>query len=73
MLTVPEGTQSGDLVLICKSGATQTVAIETAKPELISYNPSMVSAGSILNIVGKNLDLISQITFAEDCVVNTFI
>lgn len=73
MLTVPEGTQSGDLVLICKSGATQTVAIETAKPELISYNPSMVSAGSILNIVGKNLDLISQITFAENCVVNTFI
>ena len=27
MLTVPEGTQSGDLVLICKSGATQTVAL----------------------------------------------
>ena len=72
-LTVPQGTQSGDLTLVCKSGATQSVAIETAKPELISYNPSTVSAGSILNIVGKNLDLISQITFAENCAVNTFI
>jgi hypothetical protein len=72
VVTVPEGTQSGDLVLVCKSGATQTLAIETAKPELTAYNPTPVAAGSSLTITGKNLDLISSVTFAEDCVVTGF-
>ena len=72
-LTVPEGTKSGELVLICKSGANLNIAIETAKPELIAYRPSPVSAGGELTIEGRNLDLISEITFAEDCIVNAFI
>ncbi len=72
VVTVPEGAQSGDLVLTCKSGATQTLAISTAKPELTAYNPVPVSAGSSLTITGKNLDLISSVTFAEGCVVTAF-
>ena len=72
-LTVPEGTQSGELTLTCKSGATQTIAIETAKPELTAYNPTLVSAGSDLTITGRNLDLISKITFAEGCEVSSFV
>lgn len=71
-VTVPQGTISGDLTLNCKSGATATVAITTAKPVLESYNPSPVNAGAQLTINGKNLDLVSKITFPEGLAVESF-
>ena len=71
-VVVPADAQSGDLVLNCKSGATATVAIVTAKPALEAYNPAPVNAGSALTITGKNLELVSKITFTDNLTVDAF-
>lgn len=71
-VTVPAAAQSGAVTLRCKSGATATVAIETAKPELSAYNPTPVAAGSQLAISGKNLETVAKVTFAEALEVTTF-
>ncbi len=71
-VTVPDAATSGDLVLYCKSGASVSVAITTAKPEAESYNPSPVNAGADLTINGKNLELVAKITFPEGLAVENF-
>lgn len=68
-VTVPEGTITGDMVLNTASGNTASVAITTLKPEIQSYNPSSVAAGSDMTIKGKNLDLVASVTFGGDKVV----
>ncbi|VBB44727.1 conserved exported hypothetical protein [uncultured Paludibacter sp.] len=69
-VTMPELAKSGDVTLNTASGKTVVVTIETEKPELLSYNPNPVSAGTDLTITGHNLDLIKSLTFAGDTKVN---
>lgn len=71
-VVVPADAQSGDITLNCKSGATAIVAVVTAKPALEAYNPDPVNAGSDLTITGKNLELISKITFTDNLTVDAF-
>lgn len=60
----PAMAQSGDLTLNLKSGKTVAVAIATAKPEVQAYDPAEVPAAAQFTIKGKNLDLLTGITFA---------
>lgn len=70
---VPADAQSGDITLNCKSGATATVAIVTAKPVAESYNPSPVNAGNVVTINGKNLELVAKVVFADNLAVTDFL
>lgn len=70
---VPADAQSGDITLNCKSGATTTVAITTAKPVAEAYNPSPVNAGDAVTITGKNLELVAKVTFADNLPVSEFV
>ncbi len=65
----PEMAQSGDAVLNLKSGKSVSIALATAKPCDIAFVPAEVSAASQFKIEGKNLDLISTVTFPGDVVV----
>lgn len=60
----PEMAQSGDAVLNLKSGKNVTVALSTAKPEVMGFNPDVVAAASQFTMTGKNLDLVTLVTFA---------
>ncbi len=62
----PEMAQSGNVVLNLKSGKSVEIELQTAKPEVTGFNPNPVSAAAEFTINGKNLDLISAITFAGD-------
>lgn len=70
---VPADAQSGDITLNCKSGATATVAVVTAKPVAESYNPSPVNAGNVVTINGKNLELVAKIVFTDNLAVTEFV
>lgn len=72
-VVVPADAQSGDITLNCKSGATATVAVVTAKPAVESYNPSPVNAGNALTINGKNLDLVAKVVFTDNLAVTEFV
>ncbi len=65
-VTVPAEAQSGDLVLNLRSGKTVSLAIATAKPEEIAFTPDAVAANAEFKITGKNLDLVTSITFTGD-------
>jgi hypothetical protein len=65
-VTAPDGATSGNLVLNTASGKTASVAIVTLKPEIQSYNPASVAAGTDVTIKGKNLDLVASVTFGGD-------
>lgn len=60
----PAGFVSGEMVLNCKSGAQIPVAIETQKPLFESFENATVSMGNDVVIKGKNLDLVSKVTYA---------
>jgi len=68
-VTVPEGTTTGDIILNTASGNTASVAITTLKPEIQSYSPASVAAGSDVTIKGKNLDLVASVTFGGGKIV----
>lgn len=68
-LTVPAGTQSGELVLNTGSGATVNVAIATLKPENVVYTPNPAALASDLKISGKNLQNVVKVIFAEETAV----
>lgn len=61
-VVVPEGTVSGNLTLNTGSGATVSIAIETAKPSNLSC-VGEVKAGEQATITGDNLDLVSGVVF----------
>jgi len=69
----PAGFTSGELQLNTGYGVSFPVAIATAKPALESYNPQPVSAGNEMTILGKDLDLIAKVTFAENLPVEEFV
>lgn len=60
----PEAAQSGDLTLNLRSGKTVSVAIATAKPEIMAYDPAEVPAAAEFTMKGKDLDLIVKVEFA---------
>lgn len=63
-VTVPAGTQSGNMVLNCKSGASVSVAIKTLKPSFESYSANPVISNDDITINGANLNLVAQVQFA---------
>ncbi len=69
-VTVPEGTQSGNIVLNTGSGAQVEVAIETLKPESVAYNPSPAALAASLTVSGRNLQNVKSITFAGTTTVD---
>ena len=68
-VTMPDKAITGEIVLNTASGKTVTAAIETLKPNVVSYNPSAASAGSDVKLQGHNLDLAISVTFADNLVV----
>ncbi|HML63473.1 MAG TPA: IPT/TIG domain-containing protein [Dysgonomonas sp.] len=68
-VTTPANAKTGDLILNTASGKTVSVKITTLKPEILSYNPSSVAAGNEFTIKGKNLDLVTSVTFGGNKVV----
>ena len=68
-VTTPTNAKTGDLILNTASGKTVSVKITTLKPEILSYNPSSVAAGNEFTIKGKNLDLVTSVTFGGNKVV----
>lgn len=60
---VPAGTQSGELLLTTGSGAQVGVEISTKKAEVTGFNPNPAAAGAPFSIIGKNLDLVTKVTF----------
>ncbi|MDE6269749.1 MAG: hypothetical protein K2M12_02700, partial [Muribaculaceae bacterium] len=59
----PDMAQSGEVVMNLKSGKTVSVAVATAKPEVLSFEPAEVPAAAEFTMKGKNLDLVVAITF----------
>ncbi|NDV60565.1 IPT/TIG domain-containing protein [Bacteroides sp. 519] len=64
----PDAAYSGELIINLGSGKTVSVEVETQKPVVSSYNPSPVTAGSILTIQGTDMDLIGSVEFGEEIV-----
>ena len=65
----PEKAVSGEMILNTASGKTVAVDISTQKPEVQEFNPAPASAGADVVLKGKNLDLITSVTFADELVV----
>lgn len=61
---VPEGAQSGNLLLNTGSGASVEVAVSTLKPEAVAYNPAPAALAGALEVSGRNLQNVATITFA---------
>lgn len=68
-VTVPEGTQSGNVILSTGSGAGIEVEISTLKPEAVAYNPSPAALAGNLTVSGRNLQNVVAITFAGSTTV----
>lgn len=62
-VTMPAAATSGDLLLNTNSGAQVPVAISTAKPSDLAYASETVALGNVVIIKGKNLDLVTEVTF----------
>lgn len=59
----PAMAQSGDAVLNLKSGKSVSIYLATAKPDVQAFNPSTVSAAASFTMIGRDLDLITKVTF----------
>ena len=62
---VPETATEGNLQLVMANGATVNVAFTLVKPVATAYSANPVSAGSVLQITGTDLDLVKSVTFGE--------
>ena len=67
---VPEGAQSGNLVLNTGSGATVEVAVSTLKPEAVGFEPSPAALAGPMTVKGRNLQHVTAITFAGTTTVD---
>lgn len=67
----PSMAQSGEVMLNLRSGKSVSVTASTAKPEVMGFNPNPVAAASQFTITGKNLDLVSSVTFSNGTVIET--
>lgn len=62
VFTFPAEAQSGDVVMTLKGGGQVSVSLETAKPAVLTTE--QLPAGATVTLIGKNLDLLTKITFA---------
>ena len=62
---VPETATEGKLKLVMANGATVDVEFTLVKPVATAYSANPVSAGSVLQITGTDLDLVKSVTFGE--------
>ena len=62
-VAVPEGAQSGNVILHTASGGAVEIAVSTVKPEAVGYNPAPAPLASELTVTGRNLSHVAQITF----------
>jgi hypothetical protein len=69
-VTMPDKAISGEILLNTASGKAVSATIATLKPDLVSYNPSTASAGSVVKLQGHNLDLVTTVTFVDNLVVS---
>lgn len=61
---LPATAPSGDITIICKSGVEVPVGtLTTVKPTECVATPNPVKAGTELTITGKDMDLVTSITF----------
>ena len=58
----PADGQSGDVVMTLKGGGQVSVALATAKPKVLTTD--QLPAGATVTLIGKNLDLLTSVTFA---------
>lgn len=63
---LPEKAITGQMTLHTASSNSADIAIETQKPEVTSYKPSTVGAGSELQMQGTDLDLVAKVIFATE-------
>lgn len=63
-VVMPEGAQSGEVLLNCKSGLSVSLAIETLKPTRLSINPNPAPANSEITIKGVNLHNVVKVEFS---------
>ena len=84
-VTVPDTALSGELILSIiyydNTGAETGVPVELGsgewgvnivEPVITGFSPATVKAGAALTITGTNLDLVKEIRFGGDKVVDTF-
>ena len=63
LIRVPEKAQEGDIVLRLPNKKKATVPFLLVKPSLTAYSTNRVSAGGVLSITGKDLDLVKIVSF----------
>ena len=64
--TLPETAPDGDIEIVCKSGVEVPVGkLTTVKPSECVATPKPVKAGSELRIDGKDMDLVTDVEFAD--------
>ena len=64
VLTVPELAVEGDVLLIMVNRKEVTVPFTLVKPTFTAYGANPASAGSDVDITGKDLDLVAKVAFA---------
>ena len=62
-IKVPEKAQEGDILLRVPNNKKASVPFLLVKPSLTAYSTSKVSAGGLLSITGKDLDLVKTVSF----------
>jgi hypothetical protein len=64
--TLPAEAPDGDILLVCKSGIEVPVGtLTTVKPTNCVATPNPVKAGQTLQIDGKDMDLVTDVVFAD--------
>lgn len=71
-VTMPAAAISGDMQLNTNSGVSVPVAIVTQKPEFASFASDAVALASQVTIQGKNMDLVTKVTFTGGAEVTEF-
>ena len=71
-VTMPAAAISGDMQLNTNSGVSVPVAIATQKPEFASFASDAVALASQVTIQGKNMDLVTKVTFTGGAEVTEF-
>ncbi len=64
--TLPAEAPDGDILIVCKSGIEVPVGtLTTVKPTNCVATPNPVKAGQALQIDGKDMDLVTDVVFAD--------
>ncbi len=73
MFTVPEGMKSGDVVAVSYAGKEfKAGSVEMVEPTGLSVSPASVTFGGTISISGKDLDVVTAVTFPNADAVTDF-